>query len=222
VRRPPRSSCFAFRKYGINNLTANILCNRHNSAFTGVDATASAFFGLLNDINLELSKKILSRRKRYYLVSGEDLEMWAAKALLCLFHSEPRDTALTGYTVDFAIVKNLMKTSRLPSGCGLYLNRQLGTRRVHRIKEIIIGTITNPVEKKLIGITIDIVGVLFDFFIESRGIDFQYEIKGKLYRPSNITFEGRGRSHVIFFTWPPESSQIGMAFSMNKAIFPLV
>jgi hypothetical protein len=208
------------QKYRINNLTANILCNRHNSAFSGVDAAASTVFRLLNDVNIELSKKSLSRRKRYYLVSGEDLEMWAAKALLGLFHSQPRDTVLAGYTVDFTIVETLIKTSRLPSGCGLYLNRQLGTRRVHRMKEITIGTITNPVERTLIGITIDIVGVLFDFFLESRGINFQHETKGKLYRPSNITFAGRGRSHVIFFTWPPASSQIGIVFSMNKAIFP--
>jgi hypothetical protein len=68
------------------------------------------------------------------------------------------------------ILENLVNTLRLPMGCGLLLNRKLGTRRVHPMNEITIGTITDARQKKLIGITIDIVGVLCELDPENRTV----------------------------------------------------
>jgi hypothetical protein len=72
------------------NLTANILCVRHNSAFSDVDIAAIRLFKFINEITADLSAKSLSRKTKFYLVSGDDLEMWATKALLGLFHSQPK------------------------------------------------------------------------------------------------------------------------------------
>jgi len=74
------------------NLTANILCVRHNSAFSDVDIAAIRLFKFINEITADLAAKSLSRKTKFYLGSGNDLEMWATKALLGLFHSQPKKT----------------------------------------------------------------------------------------------------------------------------------
>jgi hypothetical protein len=93
------------RTVGINSLTAKIPCKRHNSEFSTVDATASRFFEILTNANINLATASPSRRKQCYLLNGEDLEMWAAKVLLGLLHSQPKHSALHGYTADSDIVK---------------------------------------------------------------------------------------------------------------------
>jgi hypothetical protein len=98
------------------------LCVRHNPAFSCVDTAATQLFKFVNAIHANLSRRSLSRKKECYLVSGDDLEIWATKALLGLFHSQPQDTALAGYTIDSSAIANTIQMARLPKGCGIYLN----------------------------------------------------------------------------------------------------
>ena len=83
--------------------------------------------------------------------------------LLDLFHSQPKDTALRGYVVDEEIVRGLITTSSLRAGCGLYLGTELGAK-IHGNKELIVGTITHPHAKRLLGLTINLGSIPFDFF----------------------------------------------------------
>jgi hypothetical protein len=206
------------RTVGIGRLTSKILCKRHNSAFSGLDATASRFFQILTDVNINLATASLSRQKQCYLLNGEDLEMWAAKVLLGLLHSEPKNSALGGYTVDNEIVKTLIRTTRLPPACGLYLRAELGDQITYNHKELMVSTITSPNEKRLLGLTFHIESVPFDFWMDNTRVNFAKEIRNKLYRPSSITFEGRGRSHTIFLSWPPDPTRRGMVFTLNQGI----
>jgi hypothetical protein len=206
------------RTVGIGRLTAKILCKRHNSAFSGVDATASRFFELITDVNINLATASLSRRKQCYILNGEDLEMWAAKVLLGLLHSEPKNSALHGYTVDGDIVKTLIMTARLPPACGLYLSTGLGDKITYNHKELVVGTITDPNERRLLGLTFRIESIPFDFWMDNSRVNFAKEISNKLYRPSSITFEGRGRSHTIFLSWPSDPARVGMTFTLNQSI----
>src|SRR5260370_4294028 len=130
------------RTYATKNLTANILCVRHNSAFSVVDTAAIRLFKFVTEINANLAQKSLSRKKQFYLASGDDLEMWATKALLGLFHSQPKSAELAEYTIDRHVVENSMRAGRLPKACGIYLIARVGTRRVHNENEMTVGTIT--------------------------------------------------------------------------------
>jgi hypothetical protein len=205
------------RTYATKNLAANILCVRHNSAFSDVDTGAIRLFKFVNEIHVDLSQRSLSRKKKCYLVCGDDLEMWATKALLGLFHSQPKDTKLAEYTIDRSAVENSIRAARLPKSCGIYLNARLGTRRVHHENEITVGTITLKEEMRLIGLVIDIGGVSLDFLMDPLGVNV-LQRSGKLYRPAHLMFEGRGRAHVIFLCWSSDHSEDGVVFTFNKPI----
>jgi len=188
---------------------------RHNSAFSDVDTAAIRLFKFVNEITADLAQKSLSRKKKFYVVSGDDLEMWATKALLGLFHSQPKNTELAEYTINRAVVEDSIRTARLPKSCGIYLNARLGTRRVHHENEITVGTITLKEESRLIGLVIDIGGVSFDFLMDSLGVNTLRQGETKLYRPAHLMFEGLRRAHVIFLCWSSDHSEDGVVFTRN-------
>ena len=128
----------------------------------------------------------LSRRKRCYLFNGEDLEIWAAKILLDIFHSEPKNSPLHGYTIDRKIVRNLIAAGQLPPDCGLYLGTRLGDKITYDHKEFMVGTITDPNRRQLLGLRFHIESVPFDFWMDNSGINFAEEIRSRLYRPPSI------------------------------------
>jgi hypothetical protein len=141
--------------------------------------------------------------------------MWATKALLGLFDSQPKDTELSEYTIDRSVAENSIRAARLPIACGIYLNARLGTRRVHQENEITVSTITLKEEMRLMGLVIDIGGVSFDFLMDPLGVNILQQ-SGKLYRPAHLMFEGRGRAHVIFLCWSSDHSKDGVVLTLNK------
>ena len=203
------------KTFATKNLTANILCVRHNSAFSDVDTAAIRLFKFVTEINADLAQKSLSRKKKFYVVGGDDLEMWATKALLGLFHSQPKNTELAEYTINPTVVEDAIRMARLPKSCGIYLNARLGAPRVHHENEITVGTITLKEERRLIGLVIDIGGVSFDFLMDPLGVNTLRQGETKLYRPAHLMFEGRGRAHVIFLCWSSDHSEEGVVFTRN-------
>jgi hypothetical protein len=146
--------------------------------------------------------------------------MWGAKVLLGLLYSRTKNSPLQGYSVGSRIVRNLIVTGSLPAGCGLYLRTALGDSITYNHKELTVGTITDPNTKRLLGLTFHIESLPFDFWMDNSGVNFAEEIRGKLYRPSSVTFEGRARSHTIFLSWPPDPARVGMVFTLNQGISP--
>jgi hypothetical protein len=197
------------------NLTANILCVRHNSAFSPVDTAAIRLFKFITEISVDLADKSLSCKNKYYVVSGDDLEMWATKALLGIFHSQPQNTELAKYTINRNVVEDMIRSAQLPRMCGIYLNARLGTPRVHHENEITVGTITLKEEMRLIGLIIEMGGVSFDFLMDPLGINTLGEMETKLYRPAHLMFEGKRRAHVIFLSWSADHSEDGVVFTRN-------
>ena len=61
------------RIVGINSLTANILCARHNSALSPLDDEAGQFIRTIKSIHASLHSKSLSRKRLVSIVSGEAL-----------------------------------------------------------------------------------------------------------------------------------------------------
>jgi hypothetical protein len=65
----------------ISGFTCNILCDRHNSALSPLDAIGNRFFRSFKTINAELSDKSKKPRSRPYLFNGHDIERYILKAL---------------------------------------------------------------------------------------------------------------------------------------------
>jgi len=68
-------------------LQANILCRRHNSALSPLDTMAGKLFRAVNEIYDDLSRQTLSRKSKWHLFSGEELELWLLKTILGFFHA---------------------------------------------------------------------------------------------------------------------------------------
>jgi hypothetical protein len=74
--------------YGIENLASRILCERHNSALSPLDAMAASTYKIIMQIRDELAKPTQYSRGRWFIASGEALELWTIKLLCGLFFSK--------------------------------------------------------------------------------------------------------------------------------------
>lgn len=76
---------------GINSLTANILCKRHNTALSELDKHAGKFMRVLKAISHDLDNNAPHiPHDLNYLLSGEIVECWMLKVLLGMFFFEKR------------------------------------------------------------------------------------------------------------------------------------
>nr|WP_314433946.1 hypothetical protein [uncultured Brevundimonas sp.] len=66
-------------------LTSKILCRRHNSALSPLDAHAQRAFLAFEAAQAHAGKASLSRKRLSLLISGEALELWAMKTIAGLF-----------------------------------------------------------------------------------------------------------------------------------------
>lgn len=71
--------------YGIENLASRILCERHNSALSPLDTMAARTYKIIMQIRDELAKPTQYSRGRWFIASGEALELWTIKTLWPLF-----------------------------------------------------------------------------------------------------------------------------------------
>jgi hypothetical protein len=72
----------------INALAANILCERHNGAMSPLDTAAVNFFAAIKSIYGDLGDyKTLSRKRRWWMFSGEELELWLLKTAFGAYYS---------------------------------------------------------------------------------------------------------------------------------------
>jgi hypothetical protein len=73
--------------FPISSLTGKILCKRHNEALSPLDAMAGRFFSAVKLMHDDIfDKKTLSKRCRWFLFSGEELEHWLLKTAIGLFY----------------------------------------------------------------------------------------------------------------------------------------
>ena len=90
-----------------------------------LDATAKTFFTALKLMHDDIfDKKTLSRRSKWFLLSGEELELWMLKTALGLFHSgiaaKERSSLKAEQTINPECY-NILYSSTLPIPCGLYV-----------------------------------------------------------------------------------------------------
>lgn len=137
-----------FKTVGANAVTANILCRRHNSAVSALDAVAKdawtvfrKLFEHLEDVRLArvITHTTLPRRK--YRVDGAGLERWCFKTTINLAASGN----VLGFPRDWQPRKELAEyvfgRGKLPEGCGLGVVLALG-ERMHDRDTVIVKPLT--------------------------------------------------------------------------------
>jgi hypothetical protein len=100
-----------------NALASRILCERHNSALSPLDAIAVGLLGAFNE-----SGAAGSGRQLLHLFSGHDLERWLLKILCGLVYSR---NLLIGDGAEVSIPKQWLQimfgSADFPEGLGLYV-----------------------------------------------------------------------------------------------------
>lgn len=198
--------------YGINSLASNILCKRHNEALSPLDAEAGRIFRSLQDICLNLSPKTksLSRKGRWFLVSGQALELWGLKTLFGVFHaklaSRQSELLIETHTLDPAPFLAMLESHSLPSRCGLYLRATQGGVISGIDEKVTVVPIGDEQKKALVGIRIGMMGFEFDVLMQPGEIDFAALAREAVYHPWQLLFKNRMRQHMVAMTWADPTS----------------
>ena len=107
----------------VGNLTAKILCKRHNEALSPLDSEGGIFFSALAEALKDIDRKTLSRKPIFHLANGEALELWMLKVACGHYFGVASQDGVKlkqKYTIDLAKVEKAFFERRWGIRCGLY------------------------------------------------------------------------------------------------------
>ena len=190
-----------------NNLVSNILCSRHNNALSPLDAAAGRTFRILQEVSRDITPNNPSQAtgKRWFLASGEALELWSLKTLFGLFHAKIATQGgirlIETHTLDTEQFVYALRHRFLPAPCGLYLQAAKGgiIEDVH--ENVSVSPMGSEDGKRIIGVTVGLNRLNFHVVLNSGGIDFGLMRQQALYHPWQLLFRNRFRQHMLVMTW---------------------
>jgi hypothetical protein len=198
-------------------LQANILCRRHNSALSPLDTMAGKLFRAVNEIYDDLSRQTLSRKSKWHLFSGEELELWLLKTILGFFHAN----VLSQHGRKIAEVQKIMNptietafsTGHLAEPCGMYVQKN-ATALVQR-GVLDFMSLSDERGERIVGCGLTIVGIATTFIMDPGMSNRELFTLDHSYRPDYLFFEGGRRRHSIVLTWPPRQSRRAVVFKIK-------
>lgn len=192
---------------GIENLTAKILCIRHNSALSPLDQVAGQFFKRLRVIHADLQRRSLSFKRSLVIISGEALELWMLKLACGLFYS--KNAAIGGtrliddHEIDERLVEEAFLRDRWQRGCGLYMKAPQG-HRIPLMDAVSMAPLTAAGTHRVVGASIVMTGLEFELLFDPIGVNPEtFSAERWAHRPSELRFEIERRAHSIALTWAP-------------------
>lgn len=197
-------------RYSADNLVARILCRRHNSALSPLDAHAIRFFLALEAGLNHAQRRSLSRRNRFFMTSGDGLELWAMKTLASLYASQIEFTTPEHRFRDYAppmdrIVAEL--SSPNPQSLmtlSLPLTQQAHEERVGR-RAVSIGPMIDDEGSNLSGLFVRMHGVALIFHIDLP--DGSKLPNDEIARPDMIDLNGADRTSRLYLSWRARRSE---------------
>lgn len=194
------------REVGINSLTAKILCRRHNSALSPLDAVAGEFCRRLRTIYADCERKSISRRREVTLISGEALELWMLKAACGFFFSKnaAKDGArlIDDHVLDQKLVIACFFRNHWARGCGLYIRASQG-HAFDVNSSVAFAPLTASGDKQ-VGAALFLLGLEFMILFDPIAVDSGRLLRdGWFHRPSELLFEAGRRSYAVLLTWEP-------------------
>ncbi len=188
-------------RYGPNSLSSHILCDRHNSALSPLDQLASNAFKAIRASSDELNVRSLARRKKWFLISGEALELWALKTICGLFYASVaarnRQSLNKAYSIDVSRFEKAVCQGYVDAPCGLYVTPNTGQRN-----PLVYAPLSVEQDKRVIGIRIGLAALEFDVILDPTGVNFDYLNRNFFYRPWLINMSSQRRMHTMVLSWP--------------------
>jgi hypothetical protein len=201
----PWQSLGQAQSIGINSMTANILCQRHNSQLSVLDDTAGRFFEMLDSVWLDMGRRSLSRRPTVKYLSGETFERWMLKVFCGAFFSKiasaNRERIINTHVMDDGALFAALLANQWQLGCGLYI--QPGG---HILPENKISMAPLRVEGSnlVVGVQMNFRGLKVCSIFDSQYLSLDIlRQQGWMHRVSRLRFDIQQRSHIVVLTWPP-------------------
>ena len=167
-----------------------------------MDRLAANAFGAIRTSSDELNIRSLSRRKKWFLVSGEALELWAFKVICGLFYASvaaqnKQSLNKAAYSLDVSRFERAVRLRRVDPGCGRYVTPRTGPRNL-----MMYGPLSVEQDKRVIGVRIGLAALEFDVILDPTGVNFDYLRRNFFYRPWFINLYSQKRKHTVVLTWP--------------------
>jgi hypothetical protein len=211
----------------IRSLTGDILCKRHNEALSPLDAMAGKFFSALKLIHDDiLNRKTLSKRWKWFLFSGEELELWLLKTAIGLFHSgnvakEKRKLSET-QTINPACYE-ILHDGIFSAPCGLYVEP------IHipeKINQFQLQPLSDDTGQRMVGLRMNYLSFALILLFDPNATYGPSATDSKTYRPSYLMVRNAKRTHIVMLTWPQTTSttrgvvRVGFWKSTRSRLFP--
>jgi hypothetical protein len=197
----------AASKYGINSLVSNILCVRHNSAMSPLDALACQAFKTVKALSDDLSRQSDTSAVTWHLASGEALELWCLKTLCGLYFStvaaKDGNSLKPSYSLDVCAFEEAIRLRRLPPNCGLYGRLVTGQFKT----QISWAPLTVEHATRVIGLRLRMCAAEFEVFLEPFNVNFDVVRTQAVFRPWNLIFSDGKRMHVVVLSWPDKPQE---------------
>jgi hypothetical protein len=190
-----------------NNLVSNILCSRHNNALSPLDAAAGRTFRILQEISGDIAPYNPSQTTdgRWFLVSGEALELWCLKTLFGLFHAKIAThngmRLIETHTLDTAQFLHALHRRGLPAPCGLYLQAAKRGVITDVHESVSVSPMGSEDGKCVVGVTVGLNRLSFPVVLNPGGINFDLMKHQAVYHPWQLLFRNRFRQHMLVMTW---------------------
>jgi hypothetical protein len=196
------------RALPINELVARrILCERHNAAMSPLDTAAGKFFSAIKSIYDDLgNNRTLSRKRQWWLVSGEELELWLLKTAFGLYHSgnvaRDRKKLCDVQSINTALMQ-AFQGEFVSRPCGIYVMKEEDSSVY--TSRLDFQPLADDRNEKMAGLRLRFFGVCLLVLTDPAILYHGTFLAGLVYRPSYILFRNRRRTHTIALTWPQNS-----------------
>jgi hypothetical protein len=185
----------------VDALRSNILCTRHNSALSPLDALAARFFGSFPHVTGNVPPKAGLR-----LFCGPDIERWMLKILCGGVYSgilRARTKGPFRWRPQPAWLHHLYTGTPIPAPCGLYLSQKPGDW-VNTSQAVEVACLSNGANAY--GLIVVIHGFRFIFTMgrPTQPLPADSILQGAAHRPSSFVFSNPGVETALMFDWGPE------------------
>jgi len=192
------------------SLTSKILCDRHNSSLSSLDAIAGKLYNSLIDAGDNINKI-----GSLIIFCGYDIERWLLKVLCGFVFSENKNNkSIRDDFVNNNYLNILFGYEEFNAGQGLYVFGCVG-------EEFPIGTRSIVVQKiselgRIWGVRVFMCG--FEFVLALKLLPNQ-EFLGRsmYYRPSELYFTGSCNEKSILLSWPGAESKGTIQYTRGKS-----
>lgn len=177
--------------YGKNSLTANVLCQRHNTALSPIDLAAERFFRDLTQIAIQLGRKAWSKRISVHAVRGELIEFWALKTLMGIYHAGiARQGSLRlrdHFPMPLERYCAALSGDRFVIPLGMYLFTAIN-HGLRVSKSVSVAPLTALANDQVAGLWMVVAGFDMKFMFDLGTINFNELRKNHTHRPTDLVF----------------------------------